>query len=709
MSTLVDLLYIPSPDISANLVDMVAKNATISRLVPYVKGGIPELHFARLLGTLKPPVGAALPDPWSGKSCSLWMQGTTPGTGTLIFTGDVSGYVDRWMDGYGWVREYRAPGLVNRANYIPVTDGETLTDTSVWNLPGDDPNFIGSRAGQTVGQIVQAILQMSRNMTALSAAGIGNYSSGLLPSITLADLAGLTILPPWVVRISGERILQSLENFIQSCHPNHFIHVDPSGYIRVFDTRTFSPNTLTIGGDPRVGMPMLTRDFTDCYSQMEIRGNTLVTGMTLQTMPWPGSGAPDGGLQEDFAHDGLSNAAAKAAWVPSDWSQPNQYGAPFDTGTCSEPDTTHVVVHSANASMTWSADQLNQANGLGNIVLLSDALAGLVTQQFQARIVANTALTAGGSSTLTLDTALPATSYQSYNLFALALGANVVGRRYKVTNAAVAAALQNFFPYPFAYVNSQGSSASLTSTPVGTVMWSAFGSGPPYNTGYDGVTVDPVNGLIYFDKPTQVVANGLSTPVKFADNVQAFVPVAYGTLTAYAPSPSTYAGTLFTVEGIQRTKVITVLEWKDYSNQTNMHTFASEYLDSVKDVVVEGTLPYLGLDSTFWAPGQAVSIAGTSGITSYTTGWESLSLPVVSMELAFNTGPQGTSYTTTLHLSNRRGRYSCENFLRPNITGAQFGGGTGEPFGASPPTFGAPGASQPPADNGRRTTDDGRE
>lgn len=648
----------------------MATDTTLDRLVPFAKGGLPELHFTRMLGKL-----ATLPDPWSLKSCALTMQAT----GTVAFSGDVVGYVDRWMDGVGWIREYRALGLLNRANYIPVTDSDTLTDTSVWNLPGDDPNFLGSRAGQTVGQIVTALLTMAENALALSAAGIGAYTSSspwTLPAATVSDLAALTVVPPWRVSISGERVLASIENFVQSCHPNQWLHVQPDGTIRLLDSRTFAGTTLTLGSDPRVGTPTLTRDASDNYSRVEVRGNTLVRGIALQTSPWPGSTATDGGLQEDFGYGTTSNAAAKAAWVPSDWSQPNQHGSPLDTGTCTCTDTTHVAIQT---TLTLSADQLAQGAGelLGQVMLYSDSLNGDISQLFQARIVANTA-TSGGSCTIALDTALPSLTYGSYQLFGIAAGENVVGRRYKVTNPAIGAALQNQFPYPVAWVSASGTAAEMISSPMGIVMFNPFGgTSPPYNAVSIGITLDPENGLIYFDQPTQVVAYGTNLPVRWAGNVQAFVPVAYGTLTAYAPSATTYSGTLDAVEGVQRTKTITVLEWKDYSNNANMQLFANEMLDSVKDVVVEGTVPYLGLQAAYLSPGQSVSIAGDG----YTTGWESLALPVASVEVEFQSGNRGTSYLSTLHLSNRRGRYSAENFLRPGITGAQFGA-DGDSFGS---------------------------
>jgi hypothetical protein len=653
--------------INGSTVDMVASNAQVDLLIPHTKGGIPELHFSRLLGPL-----TALPDPWSGQACALTMGGS------LVFAGDTVGYCDRYLDGTGWVREYRAMGLLNRAGYIPVTDATSLTDTCVFNLPGDDPAFVGSKAGRTVGQIVATVLTMLGNATALNAAGLGAYTSmgppAVLPTATLTDLAALTVVPPWRVSISGERILQSLESFVTSVHPNHFLHVEPGGTIRFLDSRSFSVATLTIGGDPRLDMPSLTRDYSDSYSQVAIRGNTRVEGFTLQTLPFPGSADADGGLQEDFAWGVLSNAAAKSGWVPACWTTPLQHGSAAETGTCTCTDTTHVVLA---VTGTYTANYWDQtATGvLGWIVLYADSLGGLITQQAQARVIASTA-SSGGHITVTLDVALPSTAYGSYQLWGLAQGCAVVGRRYKVRNAAIAAALEQFFPYPVPWHNAAGTAAQMTTSPIAEIIYNG-------QSATNFLTLDPVNGLIYLARPAQTIFGSPQWP----DNVRVFVPVATGTLAAYAPSISTFAGTLSTVEGIHRRKTITALDWRDYSNQASMDTFAAESLDSLKDVVVEGTVPYQGLLSAYLTPGKAVSIAGTSGASPYVTGWEALALPVVSAEIRFQPGPEGTSYQTILHLSNRRGRYAAENFLRPNITGMAIGT-DGEVFGAGGPQMG---------------------
>ena len=664
----------PTPDvltIAGTAIDLARTNTSIDHLTAFARGGVPQLAFSRLVGTPK-----VLPDPWHLKSCTLTMQGT------VVFAGTVSGYIDRYLGDFGWIREYRAFGPAWGGNYVPVTDAVTLTDTSTWCQAADDPATIPSREGQAVGAIAAAILTMTQNANPLAALGIGAYTSlapPTLPAATVADLAALTVIPGYVVRVIGERILPALEAFVQQFHPNHFLYVQPDGTIRFLDPRTFAVHTVTLNDptDHRWGLPELTRDATDNYSRVLVRGNTLVRAVTLQDKPWPGSTAADGGLAEDFAHDGLTNAAAKAAWHYTDWSQPNQAGAPMDAGACTCTDTTHIVIHT---TLTFAANQLAQGPGqlLGWVNLVADSLGGLVSQYWLARIVSNTA-TSGGTCTITIDAAVPATVYNAYQLFGLAAGENVVGRRYLVTNAAIAHQLQLAFPYPVPFVAADDTSASMVSSPQGIVSYDSISSvtGPPYTVSTIGLTVDPTGGLIYFDKPVQVVAGGTSDPPVWPAIVQAFVAVATGTLNAVAPA-SGYAGTLFTIEGVQRTKTITVLEWRDYSNQANMNLYASEVLDSVKDVVVEGSLPYFGLpDPAYLTPGRSVSIAGND----FTTGWESIALPVVSVEVAFQYGPQGTSYATTLQLSNRRQPYDASNFLRPAITGLQMGGGTGT-FGA---------------------------
>ena len=102
----------------------------------------------------------------------------------LLFTGDVVSYQDRYDSDIGWIREYRALGLRNRADWIPVTDSNTLTDNVRYNMPANNLNTILSRLGRNMGQAVLDLLSMSQNQAWLGGIpglspgyGIGNYVS----------------------------------------------------------------------------------------------------------------------------------------------------------------------------------------------------------------------------------------------------------------------------------------------------------------------------------------------------------------------------------------------------------------------------------------------------------------------------------------------------------------------------------------------------
>ena len=80
------------------------------------------------------------------KLCGDIRRGTSP-----YFTGDVVSYQDRYDGDIGWIREYRALGLRNRADWIPVTDSNTLTDSVRYNMPANNLNTIcPARAGTWV-------------------------------------------------------------------------------------------------------------------------------------------------------------------------------------------------------------------------------------------------------------------------------------------------------------------------------------------------------------------------------------------------------------------------------------------------------------------------------------------------------------------------------------------------------------------------------
>lgn len=646
-------------------------NVSIVRLIPYRRSGIPSLSFIRLLGGTA-PTNLVMFDPWDGKQVELTMSAASP---TLVFAGDVVGHSDRYLHSLGWVREYECLGLAKRADYIPVTDPNTNTDTSIWNSNIDDPSAIVAREGQTVGAIVTAILQFQANGRALTAAGIGNYTvTGSYPNETYAlttptttDITRLTFIPQGRVTVGGERILQSIEGMVQQYHPNHCLHVTPAGDIRFLDqsyATHFPSMTLTLGSDARLDMPEIHTDYSECYGQVEVRGETLVKAVEVSTI---GLGGSTPSLTEDFAWGSYSSSAAKAAWTAADWQDPTvldstnhpKFG---DTGSLSGVTTTTVGYTSDNAAAIWPNHywENNGTNAFGWIILRNSSLSNQMNEYFSAKITGCPAMTAGATVTLQLDRDLPVTSYTKAQIYGLAAGPTVVYTRYKVVNTAFASAMVNFFPYAVPYVSPTGLGAVMTNSPMGTIMLT---QGSNHYSVTVPFTSDPGTGYIYFAKPTALVfGGGAITP---PTEVRALLAIADPAgLKAWAPSSSTYAGTGNSALGLTRTKVITVHDWKDASGQTAMNTFATEWLNSSKDVVFEGTVPYHGLIAGMLNFGNAVELTGSD----FTTGLESTPLPVIEAILDFHEDEAGaTSYTMALNCSNRRQRYSADVFTKPPL------------------------------------------
>src|SRR6476469_5494911 len=94
--------------INGSTIDRVATRTTILACRP----------FARAIGTL-----TSGPDPWDAQPVTLTQDGT------LIFSGDTGSHLTHYDPHLGWVREWTCHGLARRAEYIPVTDQVTLTDT----------------------------------------------------------------------------------------------------------------------------------------------------------------------------------------------------------------------------------------------------------------------------------------------------------------------------------------------------------------------------------------------------------------------------------------------------------------------------------------------------------------------------------------------------------------------------------------------------
>ena len=722
--------------INGSQINLVTYECTIDCCTPFVLGGIPELAFSRILGKL-----TALPDPWSGQSCS-WSNGSSY-PGTTYFVGDVVGYSDHYQQEVGWVREYRALGLRNRADYIPVTDSNTLSDTASFNLPADDLYMIESREGRTVGQCVLDLLSMYQNVTALSAAGIGNFTSagsggagtavltgttvssvtvaesgsgytvaptvvlaggggsgasytatvsgGLitgftkisagtgyttpptviistLPSVTVNDLAALDVIPPFRITFAGERIMQSIESAVQSCHPNHWVYVDVSGNIRFLDQRLFTNNTVTLGGsDVRWMMPSLHRDLSDCYSQLIVRGDLEVSGVTLAVKPYPGSGSSDGGLQEDFGYSGLSNSAAIASWVPSDFQTFNlQTGQ--DQGSCTCPSTTDVRITSTNTSLTLTANQLDQTDtGQHAIVTVySDTVTNL-QQMFSARVICQYRhdrrrhVRPHARSSLALDSVQRLPALRPLDGWERRLA-----------------------PVQGDELVHRGSDAAVLSVPVRVPELRRHGRDSDHVARLHGLLV--VLGIA----PVQSVRDRRSDrpDLRHDHDRHAHQPrlwrrsrhATHATSRSSCRSPTARYPFRPPRAAAMRARST---RWRASAAPRRLRSGSGGITLSTRicrptptSFSTRSTMSSSRARSATWAWPRRTSLpARRSRITGngYTTGWESVALPVASLDIQFNPGPQGTSYVSTLHLSNRKARYTGDIFVRPAVTGQQLG------------------------------------
>lgn len=609
--------------------------------------GISTLTLTRKGGPTIKPEGSLV-----GKSVQLLNDGTP------IFTGDIVDLDHQWTN-MGWQKLYQCRCLRNRADREPFTDSNTLTDVAFWNLSDGDPLYLSSRAGKNVGEILKDALTMPQNAAALNAMGIGGYTSmspPTLPSQTLADLALLTTINPKPAQISGGKLFSSLQSYLGGVAPNHVIRIDASGVIRVLDMRDVTENVLTLGVDPVSPTP-LKRSIADCYQRVLVRGMPIAEPQLLSLS--------NGMLAEDWAWgDYATSEEATAAWTKDDFERDS---VSRSTGTCTFGDTVTAVLTSEDPVQSWPVDAWDQSNRLGSIMFSSTVVTGVTSNIFK-KIVSNTALAAGGTSDVTLDSALPSTDYDHYAIYGASSGASFVYRRYKITDPAVAAALARKYSYPFVWVLDAGGAGTVESFPVASVLWSQDGN-PPYQEQSMPFIVDTETSHIIFYKPTYMQA-GDNVP----SDVRFFAAVNTGELTAVAPS-SGFEGTSHTIEGLSNTLTITSRDWIDPINTTHMTAYAQDILDSVKNTMVDGTIVYNGLYTPALNFGGGVSITGDG----YLTGWEGLNLPITDVEVLFNSGAPW-AHTTTMALSNRRATLTSGDFLRPSRNPG--GQAIGNPSGA---------------------------
>lgn len=358
-----------------------------------------------------------------------------------------------------------------------------------------------------------------------------------------------------------------------------------------------------------------------------------------------------------------------------------------DFGTCTVVDTTHVTITSDDATRAFAANAYDQTpSGQKGYVSIVDSVGTGILATFGSPVLANTAMTPGGTSTLTLENPLPTTSFTGpiyYSLRGTMAGGNVTWKRYRPANAALRSRMSNEqFTYDYALLSSGGAAASLTNHNVGLVCYSDTGS-PPYREQVGYFTVDPDSGWLDFDIPTPAffgTPSRLITGGDQIDGVPSDVRVVVGiykdTLNSVYPadvaSVPQYSGTSYSVEGISRTLTVYCQDWTEPSQSAQVAKYAEQIHRSVCDTVVEGQLTYYGVVEALLMHGTAVSVAAWMG-TTLTTGLEGIYLPCRQASVRW---PDSGGWTWVMNpdLSNRRASYTAQPMVSPpSQEGFKFG------------------------------------
>jgi hypothetical protein len=578
--------------------------------------------------------------------------------GVARFRGIISGRASGESES-GISISYSCLGLSDLADTVPVTQPQDGSTEWTFNRRPDDPDYIPTEAGLSVGQILADILTAPDMAGDLSALGIGAYTSlspPTLPAATVADLAALTIVPPEPVTVSGNQLWATLKTLLGGWQRNHVLLIDPAdGTIRVLDTTAFADNVLTIDSDP-IGIPALSRSIRDCATRVIVLGSGDVEPFVATLL--------GGELDED------------PAWVPyeADWTIADFTGAgggsSNDTGTVSAVTSTTVDVHSDDATLTAAA---NRWSGLQAYVQLLNPAATGISYSETRPITANTAMTAGGTMTLTLGYPLADSGYTKYRIFAASSPRSLTYRDYIFTDPYVAAHLVKRFPVPVSWSYGGRGVSGTVDYPAAGVQWEQVVVPATFD-------LLPLAGKIRFHEPTVMVYSskaqlqaGGSGVVK-PDDLIVMVPVNRGNLTAVEPPDvggvAQYEGTASLAPiGLHRTLTIPVPSWAYRADLANMQSLARMYLDSTKDVLIEGSVAYYGYYAPGLEPGNAVSLHHPTLIT----GYETLRAPIRSCVLEW---PQagGALWMTTLQVSNRRNPYSGDRlWVHEAFCGSDWG------------------------------------
>lgn len=611
-------------EIDGTPIDRIASRVTLQELA---------LSY-RSAGSLEFSQRAVTPDWGPGQVVTL-----TDGA-TLLFTGTIAS-VDPGQGDLGLFHAYKCLDLRYSANFIPITNPNTGTGLITFNLPSTDDDYLADFAGKSVGEILQYLFD--EHGAALLAAGIPAYHS--------ADLTPLTIVPTSPVNLRG-RFWSAVEDLVTEWYNQYVPYIEPDGTIRVLDTTAFTPVTLTKDHpDYAIAVQGGGRDTGGNYSRVEIRGaaDIDVSYNSLAQVT----------LGEAFT------SGDKTAWKYSDYTSPKNAA---DTGDITSPTSTTLTVTSSNATRTWATNFWS-----GATVYAIDPIATGLGFTEQRVVTACTALTAGGSSVLTLDRPLNSSGYTDYSIVGSPTGISTCWRLYNIlpNPGWVREHLVKRFTHSFAWTTA-GMVQQLM-YPVATICNSA-GVEVPWE-----FKILPATGQILFNVPvvkpfatsiSSLETGGAST-TGIPANIKVALPFSRGVLTAVYPPDDTagevHAGTLWTADGIPRTLYREFPQWSWGADQANYELLAEQIHRTVCDTVVAGTVTYFGKYSAALGLGMALNVDQYDGVP---TGLEAVNCPVMGVTLEFPPGGP-VNYVTRLEFSNARRPYSGDRLYAHPAFGAE--------------------------------------
>jgi hypothetical protein len=605
--------------------------------------------------------------------------------GGLIFSGDLDD-PEQVISELGIAWAYTCTDLKHRANRVTIA-GLDGSGVASFNLRPDDSLYLYATSGNTVGAILRAVLQASANADALDSMGVGAYASlspPTLPSLTLADLAALGVVPAEPVQLQGESILNALEQFILRWHPQYALWVQPDGVIRVrsifdFAAQAFTVPTNATSGDP-IEYPAYSVSCKNCFTAISIRG------LDIDRFELAVS---DGTLVKGWS------AGDQAAWTIDDFLQPKDAS---DDGDLSAVTSTSCTVTSDHATTHWPANFWNGERG-GWIQFLWTAGTGIDIHE-ERLITSCTAMTPGGPASIGWDSSLPlaGTNYDRYHIRGLNSPLALVDRKFFVGEPGNTVAADPGPPSVPAHAASGRETfvgshlyprfpkgtwlQNLSSTqqifyPAAYVRWSRDGTYPWFEVPIK-CQVNPIDGSITLTEPAvskfgDPVTLEAGYPTAFADglwsDVRAVVPYNRGGLEARWPT-SGHSGTAYTKYGIQRVKVIPydALTWA--GDVASMRQLAAEHLAVMQDAIIRGSVTHndlpadfdpfvMGYGLTFTFPGLTTQIDGEV-------------LPVRSMTCHWP--EDGPLHRFEFEFSNLRRPFEGDSrFIHPGLSGETFG------------------------------------